>query len=66
MYITRKIKIMGISALAVTMIVSMSMAAFASSTSSKFESATKLETVKTENLDNVDMSKTEPAKVVTN
>jgi hypothetical protein len=56
MYITKKIKTMGISALAVTMIASMSMVAFASSTSSKSEPAMKLEAGKTENLDNVDRS----------
>ena len=56
MYITKKIKTIGISALAVTMIASMSMVAFASSTSSKSEPAAKLEAGKTENLDNVDRS----------
>lgn len=59
MYITKKFKTMGISALAVTMIASMSMVAFASSTSSKSEPAMKLEAGNTENLDNVDRSNIE-------
>ena len=57
MNITKRIKTIGISSLAVTMIASMSMVAFASSTSSKVEPTKKSEMATTVKPDQISVSK---------